>query len=98
MLIDADHSVYKQEMADDVPLLDRYLLWSKRIVYQKEWGKEVGHHDGAHFFTIGQRKGLAVGGTKEPLFVIGVDVDTNTIYVGEGRDHPGLFSKGVVCE
>ena len=54
-------------------------------------GKEVGEHQGAHFFTIGQRKGLAVGGTPEPLFVIGTDVDKNIIYVGQGSTHPGLY-------
>lgn len=54
-------------------------------------GKEVGEHQGAHFFTIGQRKGLAVGGTPEPLFVIGTDVDKNIIYVGQGSAHPGLY-------
>ena len=44
-----------------------------------------------HFFTVGQRKGLAVGGTKDPLFVLKTDVDQNIIYVGEGNEHPGLF-------
>ena len=51
----------------------------------------VGKHQGAHFFTVGQRKGLAVGGTVEPLFVIATDVTSNTLYVGEGKDHPGLY-------
>ena len=54
-------------------------------------GVEVGTHDGAHFFTVGQRKGLAVGGTKEPLFVLATDVKDNIIYVGEGKSHPGLY-------
>ena len=54
-------------------------------------GMEVGTHDGAHFFTVGQRKGLAVGGTKEPLFVLATDVEQNIIYVGEGKSHPGLL-------
>ena len=54
-------------------------------------GAEVGNHDGAHFFTVGQRKGLAVGGTKEPLFVLATDVEQNIIYVGEGKSHPGLL-------
>ena len=51
----------------------------------------VGKHQGAHYFTKGQRKGLAVGGTKEPLFVIETDVDENIIYTGEGKNHPGLY-------
>ncbi|WP_222983752.1 tRNA 2-thiouridine(34) synthase MnmA [Flagellimonas meishanensis] len=54
-------------------------------------GKVVGEHQGAHYFTIGQRKGLNVGGTKEPLFVIDTDVDKNIIYTGQGKFHPGLF-------
>jgi len=54
-------------------------------------GKKVGEHSGAHYFTVGQRKGLLVGGKPKPLFVLGTDVVTNTIYVGQGDDHPGLF-------
>lgn len=53
----------------------------------------VGTHPGSWFFTIGQRKGLDVGGTKQGLYVLGTDVKTNTVYVGEGEDHPGLFKK-----
>lgn len=58
-------------------------------------GDKVGEHQGAHFYTIGQRKGLGVGGKTEPLFVIATDVKTNTIYVGMGDDHPGLSRKGL---
>ncbi|MBQ7855587.1 MAG: tRNA 2-thiouridine(34) synthase MnmA [Alistipes sp.] len=54
-------------------------------------GKKIGTHNGAHFYTIGQRKGLGIGGRKESLFIIGTDVDSNTIYVGEGDAHPGLY-------
>jgi tRNA-specific 2-thiouridylase len=54
-------------------------------------GKVVGKHQGAHFFTIGQRKGLNVGGTIEPLFIIATDVNENVIYVGEGANHSGLM-------
>jgi tRNA-specific 2-thiouridylase len=53
--------------------------------------KKVGEHDGAHFYTIGQRKGLGVGGKAEPLFVIGTDVERNIVYVGQGESHPGLW-------
>lgn len=59
-------------------------------------GKVVGEHSGAQFFTIGQRKGINVGGYKEPLFVIGTDVDKNILYVGEGQSHPGLYRKGLL--
>ena len=61
-------------------------------------GKKIGTHNGAHFYTIGQRKGLGIGGRKESLFIIGTDVDSNTIYVGEGDSHPGLYRKVVRIE
>lgn len=64
---------------------------AKKFTYVSTDGKKVGTHNGAHFFTVGQRKGLAVGGTVEPLFVLATDVKTNTIYVGEGKNHPGLY-------
>ena len=61
-------------------------------------GKKIGTHNGAHFYTIGQRKGLGIGGRKESLFIIGTDVDSNTIYVGEGDNHPGLYRKALRIE
>lgn len=62
----------------------------------KPWnGKVIGEHPGAHFYTVGQRKGLNIGGHQEPLFVIGTDVQRNIIYVGEGQNHPGLNRKGL---
>ena len=61
--------------------------------YDVEDGKVVGEHQGAHYFTKGQRKGLDVGGTKEPLFVIDTNVDENVIYTGQGKAHPGLFRR-----
>lgn len=63
--------------------------------YSPTDGKLVGEHNGAHYFTIGQRKGLAVGGTPEPLFVIEKDTDNNVIYTGQGGNHPGLLRKGL---
>lgn len=59
------------------------------------WGCVVGRHEGAQFYTLGQRKGLAIGGHKNPLFVLATDVEKNLIYVGEGEDHPGLFRKAL---
>ena len=64
---------------------------STKFEYSVSDGKVVGKHQGAHYFTKGQRKGLAVGGTKEPLFVIETDVDENVIFTGEGKDHKGLY-------
>lgn len=62
----------------------------------KPWnGEIIGEHQGAHYFTVGQRKGLNIGGHKEPLFVLATDVQRNIVYVGEGQDHPGLYRKGL---
>jgi len=66
---------------------------SEKPVYQVADGKVVGEHQGAHYFTKGQRKGLDVGGTKEPLFVIETDVEENVIYTGQGKNHPGLYRR-----
>ncbi len=63
--------------------------------YSPELGKVVGDHSGAHYYTIGQRKGLKMGGYPKPLFVIGTDTDKNIIYMGMGEDHPGLHRKGL---
>ena len=67
------------------------IYFSQKHSYKKSDGKVVGKHQGAHYFTKGQRKGLAVGGTKEPLFVIETDVHENIIFTGEGKNHPGLY-------
>ncbi|MBS3915004.1 MAG: tRNA 2-thiouridine(34) synthase MnmA [Bacteroidetes bacterium] len=66
--------------------------------FSAEDGVKVGEHNGAHYFTIGQRKGLQIGGTEEPLFVIQTDVTKNIIYVGRGSEHPGLFQKAAAFE
>ena len=79
------------DYADDS--IDNLRKLAKSFNYSLNDGTVVGEHHGAHFFTIGQRKGLAIGGSKEPLFVIKTDVINNIVYVGEGKDHPGLFKK-----
>jgi tRNA-uridine 2-sulfurtransferase len=58
-------------------------------------GEVIGEHKGAHYYTIGQRKGLNIGGNEKPLFVIGTDTKENIIYTGLGEDHPGLYRKGL---
>lgn len=58
-------------------------------------GAVIGEHNGAHYYTIGQRKGLGLGGHAKPLFVIGTDTTANIIYTGMGEDHPGLYRKGL---
>ncbi len=84
--IDASHPIYK---GADINAL-------KNFSYQTSDGTVVGKHIGAHYFTKGQRKGLGVGGKVLPLFVLETDVKTNTIYVGQGKQHPGLMRKGLL--
>ncbi len=91
--IPKDSELYKQK----TPLFDtkeeELHYFSTEISYKKENGQRIGKHQGAHYFTNGQRKGLGVGGTKEPLFVIEVDVEENVVYTGQGHDHKGLLRK-----
>lgn len=93
--IPRDYVKYEQE----TPIFDDFeqelSYASKKIVYTPNCGKKVGIHQGAHYFTKGQRKGLNVGGTTQPLFVIDTDVSNNIIYVGQGKDHKGLFRKAL---
>ncbi|MBO5814263.1 MAG: tRNA 2-thiouridine(34) synthase MnmA, partial [Alistipes sp.] len=81
---------YNREVADD-DLAGLSEPWH----YTVRDGKKIGEHKGAHFYTIGQRKGLGIGGRKESLFIIGTDVEQNVIYVGEGDNHPGLYRKAL---
>jgi tRNA-specific 2-thiouridylase len=67
----------------------------KPFSYTKHDGMKVGQHNGAHYYTIGQRKGLNIGGKPLPLFVIATDIEKNIIYVGQGKDHPGLYRRGL---
>ncbi len=68
---------------------------SAKINYKKEDGKVIGKHQGAQFFTIGQSKGLGIGGHKESCFIISREMENNIIFVGEGRSFPGLFRKAL---
>ena len=65
------------------------------VAYLPEDGIRTGSHNGAWFFTVGQRKGLNVGGKKEPLFVIATDIEKNIVYTGEGHSHKGLNRRGL---
>lgn len=69
---------------------------SRSLVLTPEMGRDIGEHQGAHFYTIGQRKGLNIGGKEEPLFILQTDVVNNIIYVGQGQDHPLLFKKALL--
>jgi tRNA-specific 2-thiouridylase len=83
------------ETNDEEELLRYY---SQPYNYTPEMGEVVGRHSGAHFFTVGQRKGLGIGGMKEPPFVIDSDTADNILYIGEGKQHPGLYRKGLFME
>ncbi len=68
---------------------------SAKINYKKEDGKVIGKHQGAQFFTIGQSKGLGIGGHKESCFIISREMENNIIFVGEGKNFAGLFRKAL---
>ena len=93
--IDKNHPVYQHSLPEGLSLEERLAFEANKINYTPEMGKVVGKHQGAHYFTIGQRKGLNVGGTTDPLFIIATDVTTNTIYTGLTSQHPGLFRKAL---
>ncbi len=88
-----DYEDYQKEIPQFSNKLEELAFYSQKHEYTLASGKVVAKHQGAHYFTKGQRKGLAVGGTKEPLFVIETDVKENVIYTGEGKNHPGLYRK-----
>jgi tRNA-specific 2-thiouridylase len=89
----ADSPIYSQQTPAFNSLEEQLAYEAKAMAHVPESGNIVGQHQGAHYFTIGQRKGLNVGGTKEPLFIIATDVKNNAIYTGQGQNHPGLFKK-----
>lgn len=96
--IDKNDSIYNFNEQEELSLEEKLIIASNKIHYTPEMGKIVGKHQGAHYFTIGQRKGLNVGGTTDPLFIIATNVETNTIYTGLSSQHPGLFRKGLFIE
>ena len=93
--IPADFGGFTLNIPENQPLLERLKLLAAPYTYNVADGRIVGKHNGAHFFTIGQRKGMNVGGMKEPLFVIGTDVARNIIYTGQSDRHPGLYHRAL---
>ena len=93
--VPSDARQYQNNVADFEDKEAELAYHSEKPEYTQEDGKVVGEHQGAHYFTIGQRKGLDVGGTPEPLFVIDTDVEENIIYTGQGKSHPGLYRKAL---
>lgn len=96
--IDKNDPIYAIEKPAGISLQEELKLEAKKRDYLSTMGKVVGKHQGAHYFTTGQRKGLNVGGTTDPLFIIATDVETNTIYTGLTSLHPGLFKKALFVE
>ena len=93
--VNSDSPLFENSVADFKDDKERLEYLSRKVRYTPQDGMVVGEHNGAHFFTIGQRKGIGVGGKVEPLFVIATDVDENILYVGQGNKHPGLFKKAL---
>jgi tRNA-specific 2-thiouridylase len=89
------YSVYKEILKDDKSLPDRLKEISCSFSYSQSDGMLVSTHEGAHYFTIGQNKGLNIGGRPEQSFVIAIDVKNNIVYTGQGQNHPGLYRKGL---
>ena len=87
------NSIVFEQNIDNTDKHELLINLSKHINFKITDGEIIGQHEGAHYFTIGQRKGLAIGGYNEPLFIIGTNTKTNEIYVGEGKNHPGLLKK-----
>ena len=89
------YSDYKEIINDHKHLPARLKEITAGFSYSRSDGTEVGTHEGAHYFTIGQNKGLNIGGRPEQSFVIAIDVRNNIIYTGQGQNHPGLYRKGL---
>ncbi|UAB82728.1 tRNA 2-thiouridine(34) synthase MnmA [Zunongwangia sp. SCSIO 43204] len=93
--IKSDIETYNIDTPEFDSKIEELKFLAQKHQYQPNDGKVVGRHQGAHYFTKGQRKGLAVGGTPEPLFVIDTDVEKNVIYTGQGKNHPGIYRKAL---
>jgi len=61
-------------------------------------GKKLGFHDGISFYTIGQRKGLGIGGEGDAWYVVGKDIESNIVFVAQGKEHPALFTDYLYAE
>lgn len=87
------------EFSKEKPLfpskLEELEFLSSKIKYEKSDGKVIGKHQGAQYYTIGQSKGLGIGGHKESCFIINRDMENNILYVGEGKNFPGLYRKAL---
>lgn len=90
-VIEIPQALHSFEAYDQLPVTaDNVAALAKPFVYDKSQGIRVAQHQGAHFYTIGQRKGLNIGGRPQPSFVIGLDVKNNLVYSGQTDQHQGL--------
>ena len=96
--IDFSSDLYKKKENNSLTIKEKLIKGIRNINYKIDDGGEVGKHNGAFYFTIGQRKGLRVGGTNKPLFVLQTDVKNNIVYVGMGKDHPGLYRDALLVD
>ena len=96
-VIKIDSESVKQEIdLNEVKSKEKELeLLSSPFSFSSNDGEEIGEHHGAYYYTVGQRKGLNIGGFSEPLFVLETDVSKNIIYVGMGESHPALYKKAL---
>lgn len=91
-----DFPLYGTGLPDDEISTDELKAMTSPYDFNPAEGNTIGKHKGAHFFTVGQRKGINIGGYSEPLFVLSTDNNKNILYVGEGQSHPGLHRKGLM--
>ena len=96
-VIKIDSESLKQEIdLNEIKSKEKELeLLSAPFSFSPDDGEEIGEHNGAYYYTVGQRKGLNIGGFSEPLFVLETDVSKNIIYVGMGESHPALFKRAL---
>jgi tRNA-specific 2-thiouridylase len=92
---DFNHRIWQPGFPDNSISEDELISSSEPHQFNSGSGRIIGEHNGAHFYTIGQRKGINIGGCKEPLFVIATDIIDNLLFVGEGQSHQGLYRKGL---
>ncbi len=93
-----DFPGFHQETPEFSSKLEELKFLSQKIKYEKSDGKVIGKHQGAHYFTVGQSKGLGIGGHKESCFLISRDIEKNIVFVGEGRNFPGLLRSALKIE
>ena len=96
--IDSSSDLYKKKSDNSITIKEKLIRGIRNINYKIGDGREVGKHNGFFYFTIGQRKGLSVGGSKKPLFVLQTDAENNIVYVGMGKDHPGLYRDALLVD